>query len=188
MTPTPRPARLAAAASLGLLVASAALARDVTPFAARAGLETARAGAIAWAPDAHLVYLENDEAVDEHGATPRWGYLFYSPGQDKLRAYSIRDGKIVAAEFVEMQLEAPPLEAHWIDSGEALAAAERGAGARFRHEHRGRLKTMLLMRGAFDEQHPDATTWTFVYASPEGPSLFVVVDAQDGAVRRTWRG
>jgi hypothetical protein len=47
---------------------------------------------------------------------------------------------------------------------------------------------MLLMRGAFSEGDPDATTWTFVYRAPDVPSLFVVVSAVDGKVQRTWRG
>ena len=47
---------------------------------------------------------------------------------------------------------------------------------------------MLLMRGAFRDDDPDATNWTLVYAAVSGPSLFVVVDAVDGKVRRTWRG
>jgi hypothetical protein len=47
---------------------------------------------------------------------------------------------------------------------------------------------MLLMRGAFSEKDPDVTTWTFVYSAPGAPSLFVVVDATDGKVQRTWRG
>ena len=50
------------------------------------------------------------------------------------------------------------------------------------------LHAMLLMRGAFHDQDPDQTTWTLVYTTPEGPALFVVVDATQGTVRRTWRG
>ena len=58
----------------------------------------------------------------------------------------------------------------------------------FREKHGGRLATMLLMRGAFHDGDPDRTTWTVVYTSPSAPSLWVVVDAADGSVRRTWRG
>jgi hypothetical protein len=47
---------------------------------------------------------------------------------------------------------------------------------------------MLLLRGAFDDADPDATTWTLVFTAPNAPSLFVMVDAADGKVRRTWRG
>jgi hypothetical protein len=47
---------------------------------------------------------------------------------------------------------------------------------------------MLLMRGAFDAENPNRTTWLLVYTTPDAPSLFVVVDAADGKVRRTWRG
>ena len=47
---------------------------------------------------------------------------------------------------------------------------------------------MLLSRGAFRDDDPDETTWTLIYTSPDAPSLFVVVDAAGGKVRRTWRG
>jgi hypothetical protein len=47
---------------------------------------------------------------------------------------------------------------------------------------------MLLMRGAMSEGDPDTTTWTFVYSASGAPSLFVVVDATNGKVQRTWRG
>jgi hypothetical protein len=77
--------------------------------------------------------------------------------------------------------------AGWIDSGAAIAVAEHEAGRTFQ-KNGGRLSSMLLMRGAFDESDPDRTTWTLVYTSPNAPSLYVVIDAAEGKVRRTWRG
>lgn len=171
-----------------LAAAGPAPARDRAPIAARSGLELARAAAAAWAPDAQLVYVENDEDVDAAGGADRWGYLFVSTASGRARAWSVRDGRIAAAENVEMAFEAPPLPAEWIDSGAALAAADREAGRAFRKGTQGRLSTMLLMRGAFDEADPDRTTWTLVYTAPGAPSLWVVVDAAEGKVRRTWRG
>jgi hypothetical protein len=47
---------------------------------------------------------------------------------------------------------------------------------------------MLLTRGIFHDGDPNRTTWTVVYTAPGKPSLFVVVDARTGDVRRTWRG
>ena len=76
----------------------------------------------------------------------------------------------------------------WIDSGAAVAAAGREAGKVFKPQQGGHLSSMLLMRGAFDEVTPDRTTWMLVYTAPNQPSLFVVVDAAEGKVRRTWRG
>jgi hypothetical protein len=40
----------------------------------------------------------------------------------------------------------------------------------------------------FETDDPDATTWTVIYTSPHAASLFVLVDAAHGTVRRTWRG
>jgi hypothetical protein len=182
-------ARRAAAGLLALsLLAAPVRAAEPPPFAARAGLDIASAAAQAWSSDAVLVYVENDEAVDDAGAAARWGYLFYSGALEKARGYSVRNGRILVAEDLPMKFEAPPLAGDWMDSGAALQAAERGAGGEFRSKERGRLSTMLLMRGAFAEGDPDETTWTLIYTSPDASSLFVVVDASGGKVRRTWRG
>jgi hypothetical protein len=171
-----------------VLLATPVPADDQTATTARAGLGLAAEAARAWAPDASLIYVENDEPLDPGGAALRWGYLYYSPALDKARAYSVQGGRIVLAENLEVKFEAPPLVSDWMDSGAALEVAEREAGREFRRQHGGQLGTMLLMRGAFQDAQPDQTTWTFVYNSPGAPSLFVVVDASAGKVRRTWRG
>ncbi len=85
-----------------------------------------------------------------------------------------------------MKFQAPPVATEWIDSGRALEVAEREVGRAFRKEHRATLGTMLLVRGAF--QNDDATTWTLIYNAPHEAPLFVIVDAIEGRVRRTWRG
>ena len=172
----------------GLCLAVASPAADAPPFPARQGLELATAAAHAWSPDAELVYVENDEALDPAGASPRWGYLFYSGQQQRARVWSLRGGKVAEADNLDMRFDAPPVTPDWLDSSAALAAAEKGGGAAFRKQFGGRLLTMLLMRGAFSETDPDVTTWTFVYGAPGSPSLFVVVDAANGNVQRTWRG
>lgn len=182
--PTPRLAGLLAA----LLLATASRAETAAPFAARAGLALASSAAQAWTPDAALVYVENDDELLAGATSARWGYLFYSPSLERSRVWSVRDGRIAAAENLDMRFDAPPVAPAWIDSDRAFAAAEAGGGGAFRKEHGGRLVTMLLMRGAFSEGDPDVTTWTFVYSAPGSPSLFVVVDAADGKVQRTWRG
>ena len=186
------PARLAAWTCGGALAAAllvnVARADAPPPIEARSGLDIASAAAHSWAQDATLIYLENDENLDAAGKAPRWGYLFYSATADKARAYSVRNGRILTAENLEMKFSAPPLESGWIDSGAALVAAENQVGREFREKHAGRLATMLLMRGAFDAENPNRTTWLLVYTTPDAPSLFVVVDAADGKVRRTWRG
>lgn len=163
-------------------------AGDKVPFSARGGLDVARDAALTWSPDAKLVYVENDEAVSTDGTAVRWGYLFQSVSRGKARGYSVREGKILEAFDLGIEFDAPPLPDTWVDSAAALAAAEEKAGARFRLEHGGELSNMLLMRGAFYEKEPDATTWALVYTSQNEPALFVVVDAAKGKVVRTWRG
>lgn len=185
----PRLAALAAGAlGVAALFAPSAGAGEHPPFEASSGIAVAEASARAWAADAVLVYLENDEDLDALGSSERWGYLYYSPSHEAARVFSVREGKILAAENLEMLFDAPPLSATWIDSGDALEVAELVAGASYRKLHEGRLSTMLLMRGAFYSGDPNQTTWTLIYTSPHAPSLFVVVDAGDGSVRRTWRG
>jgi hypothetical protein len=174
-------------AMLALCVPAVASAAH-PPVAARAGLEIATAAAQSWSQDAVLVYLENDEDVDASGSASRWGYLFYSPSTQKARAYSVRNGRILVAENLGMKFEAPPVAAGWIDSGAAIEAAGREVTHALKQQPGVRLSTMLLMRGAFDDVNPDHTTWTLIYTVPNAPSLFVVVDATEGKVRRTWRG
>jgi hypothetical protein len=187
--PTVRQAcRCGALLALLLLAARPAAAEDRTPVHARAGLDLATAAATIWAPDATLIYLENDEPLDSHGASRRWGYLFYSPELNKARGYSVRDGKIVVAEDPAMKFVAPPIAGQWIDSAAAFTISDEGPARRFCHEHDGRLDTMLLLRGAIEADQPDRTTWMLVYSAPNLPSLFVVLDAADGKVLRTWRG
>ena len=187
--PAPGPRRtLTSWALLLLLYCAPAVAADRVPVSARAGLDLADAAARIWSPDASLIYLENDEALDSHGAAPRWGYLYYSPTLEKARVYSVRAGKIVVAEDLQMKFEAPPVAGDWIDSGTAFQLADAGAARRFCFEHDARLETMLLMRGAIQEDDPDQTTWMLVYTAPNVPSLFVVLAAADGRLLRTWRG
>ena len=170
------------------LLAAPAPAGDRMPVHARAGIDLAHDAAVAWAADAALVYIENDEAFDTHGASLRWGYVFHSATLNKARVYSIRGGKIVVAEDLGMKFEAPPIAGEWIDSGTAFRLADEGPARRFRFENDGRLDAMLLLRGAIQEDQPDRTTWMLVYSAPNLPSLFVVLDAVDGTVLRTWRG
>lgn len=177
-----------AAACLASALPGAAHAGPPPPFAARWGLELATAAAWSWSADAALVYVENDEPVDDYGAAPRWGYLFRSESRGATRAYSVRDGAIVVAEDLDMKFDAPPLPSQWLDSAQVFAIAERAGGRDFCVRHRGRLATMLLVRGAFSDDDPDATRWAVVYSAPGVPSLFVLVDAADGRVHRTWRG
>lgn len=182
-------ARGVASALLAItLLAGPAPAGDRMPVHARAGLELAQDAATIWSADAFLVYIENDEVFDTHGASLRWGYLFYSAALNKSRAYSIRGGRIVVAEELGMKFQAPPIVGGWIDSETAFRVADEGPARRFCFEHAGRLDTMLLMRGAIHEEQPDRTTWLLVYSAPNLPSLFVVLDAADGKVLRTWRG
>jgi hypothetical protein len=182
-----RAAIIAVLAAAGLIAPSEAATRR-QPVAAHSGLVFAEAAAQVWAPDAALVYVENDEDVVAPGIATRWGYLFYSAGLGKARGYSVRDGRIVVAEDLAMTFAAPPVAVRWVDSEAALAAADGHGGREYCRAHAGQVGTMLLARGTFQQDSPDLTTWTIVYTSPSAPSLFIVVDAVQGKVCRTWRG
>src|SRR5262249_16616485 len=110
-----------------LLAATPGAAGDAPPFAARTGLELASAAAQAWSPDAQLVYVENDDALDAGGASVRWGYLFYSRSEDRARVWSVRGGRIAAAENLDMRFDAPPVAPGWLDSGPPPAPPAPGA-------------------------------------------------------------
>jgi hypothetical protein len=182
-----------AALAGALFAAPEAAAGDAAPVPARVGLALAAEAAHAWAPDAALVWVENDEAPAPGGTSARWGYLYYSAAGEKARAYSVKDGKIVTAENLDLAFDAPPVSTEWIDSGQAFAAAEEArakaaATKTAAAKPIGRLKNLLLTRGTMDAANPDRTTWTLVYATPNQPSTFVVVDAVTGKVLRTWKG
>lgn len=182
-------ARACVLGTLLALGAQAATAGDPVRYDARGGTELADAAAIAWAPDAVLVYVENDEALGLDGQAERWGYLYYSASLDAARGYSLEEDEIVVAESLGLTFEAPPLAPGWISSSRALASAEEKVGRKLRETSPdAAVETMLLMRGAFLAGKPDMTTWLVVYAAPGAPSTFVVVDAHTGDVRRTWRG
>lgn len=175
--------------SLALVLFATSLHADNSaPFTARAGLDLAADAAHVWAPDARLIYLENDEVITVEGSAFRWGYLFHSETRGHSRGYSLKDGKILEASDLGFEFNAPPLPENWVDSAKALHAAEEKVGKKYRREHDGRLNSMLLIRGAFDDKKPNATTWTLFYTSATAPSLHVVVDAVKGKVIRTWRG
>lgn len=171
----------------GLAPTPRAAAGEPAPHAARTGLEIAREAARTWAADAELVYVENDEPLAAGGVAARWGYLFRSRTADAARGYSVSGARIVEAADLGFDFDAPPIAGDWIDSDRALAAADRAAED-YRRRHGGRLATMLLVRGAFNERRPDGTTWTVVYVSDTAPSLLVVVDAAHGEVLRTLKG
>jgi hypothetical protein len=170
------------------LAPAAAVAGAPDPVTARAGAGLALDAARTWAPDAALIYLENDEPLDATGRAARWGYLFRSEALQELRVYSLEGDRIVVGGPPGFQFEAPPVAPEWSDSAQALAAADAAAGGKFREAHAGGPGAMLLTRGILSERDPDRTTWTVVYAASGVPSLFVVVDAVTGKVERTWRG
>lgn len=169
-------------------IRDAACGSDAQPTRARDGIGLASSAARAWAADAVLTYIENDEPVGLDGRAQRWGYLFYSPSMKKARCYSVEAGKIERATDLDLRFEAPPLAGEWVDSPTAVAAAEEKAGTRFRIESHANLSTMLLVRGGLDDKDPNCTTWMLVYTAPDVPALFVVVDGVAGKVKRVWRG
>ncbi|MEZ4650282.1 MAG: hypothetical protein R3E97_16160 [Candidatus Eisenbacteria bacterium] len=156
-------------------------------ISASEGLPVAKSAALAWAGDAELVYVENDEPLDASGDALRWGYLFRSPSQGRSRGYSVQGAKVVQAADLALRFDSPPLGS-WVDSARALASAEEKQGAKFRTESGGELAHMVLIRSAADPKKPERTSWLVVYRAPGLPSLFVLVDAASGNVDRTWRG
>lgn len=161
---------------------------EESPVSAQAVLPLAAASARAWADDAQLVYLENDEAVDAAGTSTRWGLLYWSASLERSRAYSLRENKVQRAEDLDFAFAPPPLAQGWIDSREALKRADAAGGAEFRSEFAGHLRSMVLVRGVLHLDDPERTTWTCVYDAPSQPSLWVVLDAESGKVLRKWKG
>lgn len=163
-------------------------ADEAVPALASSGVGVAQSAAAGWAEDAYLVYVENDEGLAAGGKSSRWGYLFYSPARNAARAYSVQNGNVVTQQNLGFKFKAPPVSAEWVDSTVALLAANDKGGRKFCEEHGGAAESVFLMRAAIHESEPNMTTWTIVYKAAGVPSLFVVVDAKNGKVKRKWRG
>ena len=148
---------------------------------ARAGLQLAEQAADAWADDARLVWVENDAPLDAAGRAEAWGFLFWSSSQGAMRSWSVRSGKIDAAEDHAVTARAPALEV-WVDSDAVI----QGARSRARESCAAgcALQSLLLVHGVFDA----GTAWVAVFTTPDGPNLYVVCDAASGRVLRDWRG
>jgi hypothetical protein len=169
---------------VGLVAAMTSFAGEPPATLARDAFALAGDAAKAWAADATLIYLENDEDVDASGASRRWGYLFYSPELGDARAYSVSGGKIAATLDPTFRFDAPPLPEAWLDSDGAL----RLALEQVRDHGFDVPASMVLLRGAFDEKQPDRTCWLVCFRREGEPATFVVVDSAEARVVRTWRG
>ena len=183
------------AVGAALLLGAHDRAFSADAFSARAGVALAQEAATAWAPDARLVYIENDEPLGADGRCDRWGYLFSSKSLGRSRGYSLESGEIEVAEDLPFEFDAPPLPAEWLDSESALSRAvaeqlteEAPADGMSADSERPALRTMFLVRGVLSLDDPDAAAWGIVYASSNPDQRLVVVDARSGKVVRTWRG
>lgn len=173
--------------SVLLLFVWAVLPREsaaTEPIAARSALPLAEKAARAWAPDATLLYLENDEALAPDGRAERWGFLYHSALLARSRAYSVEAGRIAVAEDCDLRFQSAPISSTWIDSEAALAKV-RGEETQLVEQTPAH---MLLVRGPLDDREPDRTSWLLVFPQPDGTSRFVVFDATSGEVRRRWNG
>lgn len=174
--------------SLSLLVGATEPRAGESTVGAHAVLSLAAASARAWADDAQLVYVENDEPVGDDGTSARWGLLYWSASKERSRAYSLRENKVQRAEDLDFAFAPPPLATAWIDSHDALRRADEAGGAKYRSEFAGHVRSMVLVRGVLHLDDPERTTWTCVYDAPAQPSLWVVLDAESGKVLRKWKG
>ncbi len=175
----------AVVACLAGTMAGASLAGE-TPAAvatARDGMGLAASAADSWADDARLVWVENDTALDPEGHASAWGYLYYSLEKHAMRSWSVRDGHIVVAADHTVSAEAPALETNWLDSAEIANRAWEGGGREFCATGGG-LAHLLLVRGVFAPE----TAWVAVFDNGAGPSLYVLVNAASGDVKKRWRG
>lgn len=163
-----------------LVTAGAVCAEDT---AARTGVTLAAAAADAWADDARLVWIENDTPIDTEGRAAQWGYLYYSRAKHAMRSWSVRDAQIVAAVDHTVSAEAPALDADWQDSS-AIAPRAWDEGGREFCAAGGTLVRLVLVCGVFAPE----PAWCAVFDRAEGPSLYVLLDAKSGEVKKRWRG
>jgi hypothetical protein len=175
-------------AAIAMTAANAPAKDEPSPVSAAGVHALADDAARSWAEDARLLYVENDADVSLGGHAKSWGYLYWSDHRDAGRSYSLHEDRIVLANNPSVDLPSLPLHDNWIDSDAALDQAEASGGRDYRENRAGRVQNMVLVRGVFDEEHPERSTWTVVYSSPSYPSLWIVIDATSGDLVRKWEG
>jgi hypothetical protein len=150
---------------------------------ARGGAALAAAAADAWADDARLVWIENEDALDERGRAAAWGYLYYSREKHAMRSWSVREARIDRAADHAVSAEAVALDPEWKDSAEIVERAWQGGGREFCASG-GTLSHLVLVRGVFASE----SSWCAVFDNGAGPDLFILLDATSGDVKKRWRG
>ncbi|MDZ7391468.1 MAG: T9SS type A sorting domain-containing protein [candidate division KSB1 bacterium] len=151
------------------------------PRTALEALAPAQTRAQNWGPRTGLAaVLSWSEDVDSSGACAAWAYVFSRPGPDSGLVLVSADGMVVA----ELQVFASPSVAHlplpWMDSREALRAAEHAGGRSFRERYPGATCTAVLGRGWLAAL-PGRAAWVVTYTAPgQSESLEIVLDAANG--------
>ncbi len=133
------------------------------------GTRTGLAGVLSWA-----------DSVDSAGICCAWAFVFSRPGSDSALVLVSGDS-MVTATFHAGGMPCPAhLPETWIDSRQALQAAEEAGGREFRREYADARCGAALGRGWL-ASFPDRAVWTVTYMAPgQAESLEILVDGTSG--------
>lgn len=104
---------------------------------ARARVNQVKTQALAIANDAQLIFVRANSS-DETGKSSRWYYVFHSADLDSLFEVHVINGKIFIPEFRGVpwiNVAMNPLPDQWMNSDEAVLAAEVSGGKEFRQDY-----------------------------------------------------
>ncbi len=148
---------------------------------ARDGLETARALARGWQPDATLVYLEASASLWADGTAESWTYLFWSPQGRRTRGWTVRRGGAAMWFELAFPFSPPALEDGWLDGFNAIQRA--GKDPEFvRARATGPLRIAMLSNGLSLPDGPRRTTWLFGFGTGSSVGREWIGDALRGTL------
>lgn len=136
-----------------------------------------------WAGDAGLFSIASLGTIDETGKSSAWSFEFISYDRGKKRLYHACDDSIFTNRSTGVIGGWRPMVSYggWIDSEEAVAAAEANGGSDFRNEHPLTSASAAMRRSVvlpFNEH-----LWTVEYDDLYGEKLSVLIGAESGGFK-----
>ncbi len=153
----------------------------LAPTTAKQNMAASMQSAVNFAADAMLVQVSTVlPDVNMQGMSALWSYTYYSPSQQLFRRFIVTNGIVVTSGAPDENPPKQPLPANWLDSREAIMAAEASM-MNLRSDSVGTFVQAELRRGLFPSDGQRAV-WAFTYAPVSGGMTHMVyIDAQTGS-------
>jgi hypothetical protein len=169
--------------SLGLIVllVSASAATGAGPVAGQAAMDSARAAALKWAPDAELFDFGtlSTAPLDAEGRSAEWYVKWSSKSAGKVNLMSVKNG--VVEPFEHAGAGGRPIKLSpksMLDTKQLLTMADAKGGAA------ARAKGAIVSAGLVENPVVKGPLWHFSYAGKDGKEvLHVSIEADTGKLK-----